>query len=206
MADVTDAHGQELTNSGGGKTLYTGGKFTPNENIYLISALKNTYCDADTAYLLNAAMEVIDSQAFVGDIATFTNSNLLTNGTEYSLAIKNSDDGEFTYRAGAAAAGVPIAKTNITYTHGIDAGGEATYFVNLVSITTNVDDTEYIGIIATSEQIDLMCGENVNTIGNKNSNKNDLMAQVQAYLSNLVKYDIATNWASLNSVYRQSGS
>ena len=48
-----------------------------------------------------------------------------------------------------------------------------------------------------------MAGENVDATGNTEANKNDLAAQAEAYLSNLVKYDIVTNWASLSTVYRQ---
>ncbi len=61
----------------------------------------------------------------------------------------------------------------------------------------------YSGIIVTEAQIALMAGENVDSTGDTEANHNDLAAQAEAYLSNLVKYDIATNWASLSTVYRQ---
>jgi len=61
----------------------------------------------------------------------------------------------------------------------------------------------YTGIIVTEEQIALMSGENVDTTGDTEANHNDLAAQAEAYLSNLVKYDIVTNWEELSTVYRQ---
>jgi hypothetical protein len=61
----------------------------------------------------------------------------------------------------------------------------------------------YTGIIVTEAQIALMAGENVDATGDTEANHNDLAAQAEAYLSNLVKYDIATNWGSLSTVYRQ---
>jgi hypothetical protein len=61
----------------------------------------------------------------------------------------------------------------------------------------------YSGIIVTEAQIALMAGENVDATGDTEANHNDLAAQAEAYLSNLVQYDVATNWASISSVYRQ---
>lgn len=61
----------------------------------------------------------------------------------------------------------------------------------------------YTGTIVTEAQIALMSGENVDATGSTEANHNDLAAQAEAYLSNLVKYDIVTNWTSLSSVYRQ---
>jgi len=61
----------------------------------------------------------------------------------------------------------------------------------------------YTGIIVTEAQIALMAGENVDATGDTADNHSDLAAQAEAYLSNLVKYDIATNWASLSTVYKQ---
>ena len=61
----------------------------------------------------------------------------------------------------------------------------------------------YSGIIVTEAQIALMSGENVDATGDTEANHNDLAAQAEAYLSNLVKFDIATNWAALSTVFRQ---
>ena len=61
----------------------------------------------------------------------------------------------------------------------------------------------YTGIIVTEAQIALMAGENVDATGDTETNHNDLAAQAEAYLSALVKYDIATNWGTLSTVYRQ---
>jgi len=61
----------------------------------------------------------------------------------------------------------------------------------------------YTGIIVTEAQIALMAGENVDATGDTEANHNDLAAQAEAYLSNLVKFDVATNWASISTVYRQ---
>jgi len=61
----------------------------------------------------------------------------------------------------------------------------------------------YTGTIVTEAQIALMSGENVDATGDTEANHNDLAAQAEAYLSNLVKYDIVTNWASISTIYRQ---
>jgi hypothetical protein len=61
----------------------------------------------------------------------------------------------------------------------------------------------YSGIIVTEPQIALMAGENADATGDTEANHNILAAQAEAYLSNLVKYDIASNWAALSTVYRQ---
>ena len=60
----------------------------------------------------------------------------------------------------------------------------------------------YTGTIVTILQQQFMAGENVNATGNIEANHNDLAAQVEAYLSSLVKYDIVGNWASLNATYK----
>lgn len=58
----------------------------------------------------------------------------------------------------------------------------------------------YTGTIATEADIALMAGENVDTTGDTEANRNLLIAQVEGYLSSLVQKDIVTNWNSLNSV------
>lgn len=60
----------------------------------------------------------------------------------------------------------------------------------------------YTGIIVTEAEIALMAGELVDATGDTEENRNILAAQAEGYLSNLVKYDIATNWASISSVYK----
>jgi len=61
----------------------------------------------------------------------------------------------------------------------------------------------YTGTIVTEAQIALMSGENVDATGDTEANHNDLAAQAEAYLSNLLRYDVATNWASIATVTRQ---
>lgn len=61
----------------------------------------------------------------------------------------------------------------------------------------------YDGIIVTEAQIALMAGENVDATGDTEANHNDLAAQAEAYLSNLLQFDVATNWGTISTVYRQ---
>ena len=61
----------------------------------------------------------------------------------------------------------------------------------------------YDGIIVTEAQIALMAGLNVDGTGDSEANHNVLAAQAEAFLCNLVKYDIVTNWGSLNTIYKQ---
>lgn len=58
----------------------------------------------------------------------------------------------------------------------------------------------YTGIIATEAELDAMAGENVDTTGWTEANKNLWMLQVEGFLSAAVQYDVATNWASLDGV------
>lgn len=44
-----------------------------------------------------------------------------------------------------------------------------------------------------------MSGENVDATGAVEANNNILMGQVEGYLSNLVQYDIVTNWATITA-------
>ena len=58
----------------------------------------------------------------------------------------------------------------------------------------------YEGIIATEAELDAMAGENVDTTGWTEANKNLWMLQVEGFLSAFVQYDIATNYGTLNAV------
>ena len=60
----------------------------------------------------------------------------------------------------------------------------------------------YDGIIVTEAEMALMAGENVDATGDSEANHNLLAAHAEAYLSNLVKFDIASNWGDLSTVYR----
>lgn len=61
----------------------------------------------------------------------------------------------------------------------------------------------YTGTVATVTDINLMAGENADATGNTEANVNLLIAQAEAYLCCLVRYDIVTNWASLNTVIKK---
>jgi len=61
----------------------------------------------------------------------------------------------------------------------------------------------YEGIIATEAELDAMAGANVATAGWTEANKNLWMLQVEGFLSSLVKYDIATNYGTLEGVSKK---
>jgi len=61
----------------------------------------------------------------------------------------------------------------------------------------------YTGTIVTEAEINMMAGELVDTTGNTEANHNYLAGHAEGYLSGLVKYDIVTNWASLNTTYKK---
>lgn len=63
-------------------------------------------------------------------------------------------------------------------------------------------EVSFTGIIVTEAEINFMAGENVNSTGNSITNKNALTSQIEAYLSNLVKFNIVTNWNSLDSTLK----
>lgn len=61
----------------------------------------------------------------------------------------------------------------------------------------------YTGTIVAVAEMQLFAGENVDASGDVEANHNYLAGYAEAYLCNLVKYDIVTNWASLNSTYKK---
>lgn len=61
----------------------------------------------------------------------------------------------------------------------------------------------YTGTIVTVAEMEFFAGENVDVTGDVEANHNYLAGYAEAYLSNLVKYDIVTNWASLNATYKK---
>lgn len=61
----------------------------------------------------------------------------------------------------------------------------------------------YNGVIVTEAEMQFMAGENVDATGDNEDNHNYLAEYAEAYLCNLVKYDIVTNWASLTTIYKQ---
>jgi len=60
----------------------------------------------------------------------------------------------------------------------------------------------YTGTIVTEAEMQFMAGKNVDSTGDVEANHNYLAAYAEAYLSSLVKYDIVTNWGSLNATYK----
>ena len=46
-------------------------------------------------------------------------------------------------------------------------------------------------------------GENVDATGDVEANHNYLAGYAEAYLSALVKYDIVTNWGTMNAIYKK---
>ena len=61
----------------------------------------------------------------------------------------------------------------------------------------------FTGTITTEAEIALMAGENVDATGDTEANRNDLIAQAESYLSNLMKFNIVDNYASLNEDVRR---
>jgi len=57
--------------------------------------------------------------------------------------------------------------------------------------------------IVTEAEITFMSGENVDATGNVTANAQFLHDYAAAFLSNLVKYDILTNWAIINEIYKK---
>ena len=56
--------------------------------------------------------------------------------------------------------------------------------------------------IVTVAEMQFMAGENVDATGDVTANHQFLHDYAVGYLSNLVKYDILTNWASLTANYK----
>jgi len=61
----------------------------------------------------------------------------------------------------------------------------------------------YTGTIVAVAEMQFMAGENVDATGDVEANHNYLAGYAEAYLCNLVKYDIVTNWGSLNATYKK---
>lgn len=61
----------------------------------------------------------------------------------------------------------------------------------------------YTGTIVAEAEMIFMAGELVDATGNTEAVHNYLAYYAEAYLSNLVKYDIVANWASLTANYKR---
>ena len=61
----------------------------------------------------------------------------------------------------------------------------------------------FTGIVATEADLDKNAGELVDTTGWTEANKNLWMEEVEGYLCCLVRYDIVTNWATLNNYFKK---
>jgi hypothetical protein len=60
----------------------------------------------------------------------------------------------------------------------------------------------YTGTIVTEAEMQFMAGENRDATGDVEANHNYLAFYAEAYLSAIVKYDIVTNWATINAKYK----
>ena len=61
----------------------------------------------------------------------------------------------------------------------------------------------YTGTIVTVAEMQFMAGENVDATGDVEANHNFLAFYAEAYLANLVKFDIVKEWANLKANYKQ---
>ena len=57
--------------------------------------------------------------------------------------------------------------------------------------------------IVTVAEMQFMAGENVDATGDVTANHQFLHDYAAGYLSNLVKFDILTNWGDISTVYRE---
>ena len=60
------------------------------------------------------------------------------------------------------------------------------------------------GTVATEADIALMAGENVDSTGDTEANRNLLMAQAESFLCNLMRYNVVDNYSSLNADVKAS--
>ena len=60
----------------------------------------------------------------------------------------------------------------------------------------------YTANIVTVAEMKLMAGADINATGDADAHHTILQDQAEAYLSSLVKYDISTNWGTMNAVYK----
>jgi hypothetical protein len=112
MTDTIDATGITYTD-GDSNNAYFGLKITPNKNCTLIKVTKTSLCTGVYCYLIDAANNILDSPAFVGDEATFNYD--LVSGTDYYIGA--GDGASFvTRRFIITAVSYPIVGTNIDYT------------------------------------------------------------------------------------------
>lgn len=61
----------------------------------------------------------------------------------------------------------------------------------------------YTGTIVTVAEMQFMAGENRDATGDVEANHNFLAFYAEAFLSNLVKFDLVTGWANLTANYKQ---
>ena len=61
----------------------------------------------------------------------------------------------------------------------------------------------FSGTIVTEAEMTLMSGENVDATGDTEANHNDLAAQAESYLSNLMRFNVVDNYSTLNEDVRR---
>ena len=61
----------------------------------------------------------------------------------------------------------------------------------------------YTGTIVTEAEMQFFAGSGVDANADTEANHNLLAGYAEAYLSSLLKYDIVSNWGSLNTTYRK---
>jgi hypothetical protein len=98
---------------------YRGFKITTKTNdLYLKKITKNGSCTSSTAHLLDASHNSIASASFVGNDATFTNTNLNAN-TTYYFAVRSGGD-SFTTKYTTGLGVYPINATDFNWISGYD--------------------------------------------------------------------------------------
>lgn len=60
----------------------------------------------------------------------------------------------------------------------------------------------YTGTITSEAEIAAMAGENVDVTGDTEANRNNLIAWAEGRISAIMKYDLVTNFASLNDMIK----
>jgi len=137
MVEITDAHGQSLSN-GGNHTRFDGVVIEAKYNSFYKATIKHASVTATTAWIYDYDTDVLLGTAtFVSHTATFAQEIKLIKGNKYKCLLGVPGPGVYTYRAGASNAGFPIERTNVTFTAGLTGiSAEAPYATCIESVVT----------------------------------------------------------------------
>ena len=166
-AETTDATTAPDTTAS--VTSKNGVKFQAQTDTTLLRVTKDATSAATKCYLLDASKSQIgDAVDFVGNVATFTANNSLTNGTSYYL-VCDAAGASHNRSYDNSPPGFPYNRTNVNFTGGYDNGNDGGTCFNVANVITGatpadaIIQTEMQSLSSTPSNCQLFCWKDSTT-------------------------------------------